>query len=174
MPESHSHGFAYVEPERHDELSPGVPESTREQAPARGERTTGGRWAKGARTAQRQGGESHRGKHKLVRGKALTKAASALHRALCVETAQTEGGGVCDRRSSLMLRWAADKTEMAEKAKAAGDVETYRRLSESARMDLLYAREHAAKSAQSRPRPPIDPLAAYRHLPPLASKDPAE
>jgi hypothetical protein len=160
MPTSTSHGRAYIEPERHDELSSGV--AVPPQAEAREERTADGKWRKGARTAQSAGGQSHRGKPKLVRGKALTKAASALHRGLCIETAQTEGGGICDRRASLMLRWAAEKTEMAEKAKADGDVDLYRRLTESARMDLLYAREHAAKAAAARPRGPVDPLAAFR------------
>ncbi|HEY1696167.1 MAG TPA: hypothetical protein VGG39_28565 [Polyangiaceae bacterium] len=164
MPSHRSHDRdVYLEPERHDELSAGVPGDPSEQQQARKERKAGGRGIPpGATAIPRLGGKAHKGKPKLVRGKALTKAGSALHRALCAETASTEGGGVCDRRASLMLRWAADKTEMAERAKAAGDLESFRRLTESARMDLLYAREHAAKAAQARPRAPADPLGRWR------------
>ena len=164
MPEARSHGFPYVEPPRHDELPEGVPGPLPEQGSAREERTAGGQWRKGASTAQRAGGESHRGKPKLVRGKALTKAGSSLHRALCAETSAAEGGGVCDRRASLMLRWAADKTELAERAKATGDIELFRKLTESARMDILYAREHAAKAAAARPRAPVDHVARLQRL----------
>lgn len=159
MPSHRSHDFPYVEPERHDELSDGVP--VQPQAEARSERTERGRWRKGARTAQSAGGKSHKGMPRLSRN-ALTKAGKSLHRTLCGELAIGVGGGVCGVAASLFLRWAADKTELAEKAKEAGDLDLFRKLSESARMDVLYAREHAAKEAAARPQAPVDPLAAWR------------
>jgi hypothetical protein len=108
----------------------------------------------GARTAQRAGGQAIKGQAVMVHRKALSKPAKALHRRLCREVAQAVGGGVCGVAASLMIRWAADKTELAEKAKAAGDLDAFRKLAESARMDLLYAREHAAKEAGARTTSP--------------------
>lgn len=160
MPAHRSHGFAYVEPERHDELSDGVAAPV--QTEARSERTAKGQWVKGARTAQSKGGKAIAGRGRaLVHYGAASKGARALRRALRTEVASTVGGGMCGVASSLMIRWAADKTDLAEKAKAAGDLETFRKLTESARMDLLYAREHAAKEAAARPKAPFDPLAAF-------------
>jgi hypothetical protein len=151
MPESKSHQFPYVEPPRHDELPTGTPAPAPEHADARAERTPDGRWVQGAARAQSAGGLTRRGKPRLTRTK-LTKAASALHRTLCREVASSVGGGVCGVAASLFLRWAADKTELAEQAKARGDDDMFRKLSESARMDVLYAREHAAKEAAARPK----------------------
>jgi hypothetical protein len=73
-----------------------------------------------------------------------------LRKALSGEIARTVGGGECGIAASLFLKWAAQKTAAAEEAYVAGDYETHRKLSESARMDVLYAREHAAKEALSR------------------------
>jgi hypothetical protein len=163
MPEHVSHGFRYVEPERHDELSDGVAAPV--QAEAGGERRANGTWAKGARTAQSKGGKAMAGRGRaLVHHGAASKGARALRRALRSEVASTVGGGVCGVASSLMIRWAADKTELAEKAKAAGDLDSFRKLTESARMDLLYAREHAAKEAAARPRSRADGRGLYDHL----------
>ena len=151
MPESNSHGFPYVEPPRHDELPSGTPAPT--QSDARGERRADGKWAKGARTAQSKGGKAMAGRGRaLVHYGAASKGARALRRALRSEIASTVGAGRCGVAASLMLRWASDKTELAEKAKTSGDLESFRKLTESARMDILYAREHAAKEASARPR----------------------
>jgi hypothetical protein len=64
------------------------------------------------------------------------------------------GGGRCGVAASLFLKFASQKTAAAEVAYQAGDFEMHRKLSESARMDILYSREHAAKEAASRPRAP--------------------
>ena len=72
--------------------------------------------------------------------------------ALAGEIASTVGGGRCGIAASLFVKFCAQKTAAAEEAFAKGDFETHRKLSESARMDLLYAREHAAKEAAARPR----------------------
>ncbi len=134
MPTSTSHGFPYVEPERHDELSSGHPAPP--QAEARGERRANGTWTKGARTAQSQGGKSIAGRGRaLVHLGGATKSVKALRRALRTEVASTVGGGVCGVAASLIIRWASDKTELAEKAKAAGDLESFRKLTESARIE---------------------------------------
>jgi len=180
MPESHSHAFPYVEPERHDELSPGVPAPDVVQERAGAERRPDGTLVQGARTVPSMGGKARKGETQLshriesakLRPNSLRRART-LRQALSCEIAATVGGGVCGIAASLFLKFASQKTAAAEEAFAAGDYETHRRESESARMDVLYAREHAAKSAQARPRAPVDPLAAYRNLPPL-TKDPAE
>jgi hypothetical protein len=66
---------------------------------------------------------------------------------LCREVSSTVGGGVCGAAPSLFLRWAADKAAMAEKAKKADDTDRFCKLTESARMDIVYAHERAAKAA---------------------------
>ena len=152
MSTSKQHGFSgYVEAPRPDDDVGGIPAN--EHAEARAERTPTGQWTKGAKTAQTKGGKARKGSTKLshVGG---TKEARSLRRALGREIASSVGGGTCDVAASLFLRWAADKAEMAEKAKAEGDAESFRKLTESARMDVVYAREHAAKTAQSRPQKP--------------------
>jgi hypothetical protein len=93
--------------------------------------------------------------------------ARALRRALAGEIAATVGGGVCGVAVSLLVKFAAQKTACAEDAFNAGDLEAFRKLTESARMDVLYAREHAAKAAKSRAdsgwvNPDVDPLAPFR------------
>ena len=77
--------------------------------------------------------------------------ARTLRRMLSAEVATTVGGGHCGIAASLFIKFASQKTAAAEEAFTAGDFETHRKLSESARMDILYAREHAAKEAASRP-----------------------
>lgn len=140
MPDRHSHGRNYMSPEPHQELSGGEPAPKR---PAR--RPT-------------------RAELALVKGQPLSPESAALHKVLCREAAAYEGGGECDARASLFLRWAADKTGLAEKAKAEGDLDMFRKLTESARMDILYAREHVIKAARARreAQRPEDPLAAIR------------
>jgi hypothetical protein len=168
MPTSTSHGRPYVEPERHDELSPGVAE----QAPARDPRKPGGQLVQGARSVPSLGGKAHKDKTFLshrIEGSTLdpvnVRRARTLRNRLSREIAAGVGGGVCGVAASLFLKFASQKTAAAEEAFAKGDFETHRRLSESARMDVLYAREHAAKQAQARPRMPFDPLATFMPKP---------
>ena len=63
-----------------------------------------------------------------------------LHKALSSELATTVGNGQCGVAASLLLRFAAQKTAVAEAALKAGDHETHRRFAESARADVIGAR----------------------------------
>jgi hypothetical protein len=165
MPETISHGHPYQEPERHDELSTGVPA----QVPASDRRRPGGQLAQGAKVTPSLGGKATKGATQLshrIDAPTLTdvsvKRARTLRRALSGEIARTVGGGVCGIAASLFLKFAAQKTAAAEEAFQRGDFEAHRKLSESARMDVLYAREHAAKTAEARkattpgPKPWLD------------------
>lgn len=167
MPENVKNGVPYIEPERHNEMSNGVAV----QVDAGGERRPDGTLAQGARTIPAMGGKARKGRtrlsHVLEGGKLAPeslKRARALRRALSGEVSATVGGGHCGIAASLFLKFAAQKTAAAEEAFERGDYETHRKLSESARMDILYAREHAAKEAQARPQGPVDPMARIRKL----------
>ena len=159
MPTSSSHSFpGYVEPRRPDELDTGV--AAPAQAKASEERKAGGRGIPpGARFVPQLGGRAHkhttRLSHRMEPTEAIapeyTKRARALRNALRLEIARTVGGGVCGIAASLFIKFAAQKTAAAEAAYADGAFETHRKLTESARMDILYAREHAAKEAAARP-----------------------
>src|SRR5580692_11435479 len=160
MPVSQSHGRPYVEPERHDELSPGIPAGR-----SGAQKRDAGRFTAGASGSAVQagaaGGGKHKGRTKLshdIGGASLTststKRARTLRRVLASEIAATVGGGRCGVAASLFIKFAAQKTAAAEEAFERGDFEAHRKLSESARMDVLYAREHAAKEAATRPAPP--------------------
>lgn len=149
----------YQEPERHDGLSVGVPAaaSSGAQKRDRGRLTAGPEGS--AAEAGRKGGAKRKGTTELshrIDAPKLTPTSQArartLRRALSGEIASSVGGGRCGIAASLFIKFAAQKTAAAEEAFAAGDYETHRKLSESARMDVLYAREHAAKEAQARPR----------------------
>jgi hypothetical protein len=155
MPSHRSHTQdVYMEPERHDELSKGVPA----QATASDPRKPGGQLAQGAKNTPSKGGKATKGSTQLshrIEGPLLTeqsvRRARTLRRVLSGEVASTVGGGVCGVAASLFIKFAAQKTAAAEEAFQRGDYEAHRKLSESARMDLLYAREHAAKEAAARP-----------------------
>lgn len=172
LPSHRSHHREYIEPERHDELSAGVP-----APPATAPKRTVQRFEPGAaatREAGARGGASHKGRTQLshmIEGALLTEVsrrrARVLRKALATEIASSVGGGHCGVAASLLVKFSAQKTAAAEDAFERGDYEAHRKLSESARMDLLYAREHAAKEAEARAkrRGPVDPLARWR-LPP--------
>lgn len=176
MPAHKSHGRTYVEPERHDELSEGVPEAKR-AADSGAQQREAGRFVAGtaeARDSAARGGRRRKGTTSLshhIGSPALTRESTrralTLRRALAGEIASSVGGGRCGIAASLLIKFAAQKTAAAEEAFARGDFEAHRKLTESARMDVLYAREHAAKEAAARAAsgPPVDPLAAWR-LPP--------
>lgn len=158
-PDHKSHGFPYVQPERHDELSDGVPGSIL-PAQAGDQKRDAGRYVPGSAettTNAAKGGETHKGTTKLshrIEGMKLTPTsvsrARTLRRALAGETAHDFGGGCCGIVASLLIKFAAQKTAAAEEAFERGDFEAHRKLSESARMDVLYAREHAGKAATAR------------------------
>lgn len=169
MPSHRSHDRdVYLEPERHNELSTGVPAAQSGTQKREAGRLTPGPDGSAA-IAGAVGGSRHRGRTQLshrIDAPTLTPTsqsrARTLRRALAGEIAATVGGGRCGIAASLFIKFAAQKTAAAEEAFAVGDFETHRKLSESARMDVLYAREHAAKEAAARPRGPVDPLAAFR------------
>lgn len=157
MPTAYKNGVPYEEVPRHDEPVVGVAEPA--QAEAGGERRQNGTLAQGASTIPTLGGKAHKGRTSLShRLEAPTLSAlyaaraRTLRNALTRETARDFGGGVCGVAASLFLKFASQKTAAAEEAFTKGDFETHRKLSESARMDILYAREHATKQAQSAPR----------------------
>lgn len=167
MPDHRSHGRPYQQPDRHDELTDGVPAPV--QVAASDERRANGTIALGASTVPSMGGKAKKGTTHLshrIDAPELTstslKRARTLRRTLTSEIASTVGGGVCGVAASLLVKFASQKTAAAEEAFERGDYEAHRKLSESARMDLLYAREHAAKEAQARPRAPTDVLAKFR------------
>lgn len=155
MPVRRSHGHARVEPPRPGELPAGVPAE-----PSGSPKRTSQRFERGtdaARESGAKGGAASRGRTKLSHmiepGKLSAESirrARTLRRALSHEIAQEAGGGVCGIAASLLVKWAAAKTAAAEEAFARGSYDLYRKLTDSARKDVLLAREHAAKEAAAR------------------------
>lgn len=154
MPSHKSHGHEYVEPPRHDELPDGVVVTP---APTGHEKTPDGRFAPGCTELARRGGSRSKGttklSHKIVGAKLTEQSvrrARTLRKAITSEIARGVGGGYCGIAASLFIKYSAQKSAAAEEAFERGDFELFRKLSESARMDILYAREHAAKEAVAR------------------------
>lgn len=155
MPSVRSHNGEYIEPERHDELSDGIA-----APPATAEKREAQRFEQGSaatREAGAKGGAAHKGRTRLshvIEGAKLTeqsaRRARVLRKAISNEIASTVGGGMCGVTASLLIKFASQKTAAAEEAFERGDYEVHRKLTESARMDVLYAREHAAKEAVAR------------------------
>lgn len=166
MPSARSHGKVYVEAERHDELSDGVPGHP--QADAGRERRPDGTLAKGARAVPSMGGKARKGEtalsHRITDAGKLgvyAKRARFFRKAAAMELAATVGAGHCGIIPSALLKLAAQAMALAEAALEAGDVDAHRKLGETARMHLVYAREIAAKDAQARPKARANPLAAF-------------
>ena len=155
MPDHRTHGHNYQQPDRHDELSEGVP--AQEQADARHERTAGGQIVKGAVSIPTLGGKARKNRTKLSHGidaipvsEALKKRARYMRKRTCTELARTVGGGECGILASAMGKLGSEDLALREAALAAGEIDLARRLGESARMHLLYARETCAKDAKAR------------------------
>lgn len=165
MPKSRSHDREYIEPERHDELSSGVVSPSRAEGQQReGRQLTRADAAKGGATRKGRTFLSHEIRGQKLSPTSQTRARN-LRRALSGEIAATVGGGRCGVIASLLLKFAAQKTAAAEEAFERGEYEGHRKLSESARMDVLYAREHAAKEASAMAATsPADGVAAMRAL----------
>jgi len=162
MPDHRSHGVPYIQPERHDELADGV-RAVRPLAGTGEQRRGDGTFAPGSTSIAALGGAAHKGRTKLshaieapLLGVESLRRARTLRRALSGEIAATVGGGHCGIAASLFIKFASQKTAAAEEAYIAGDFETHRKLTESARMDVLYAREHAAKEAAARAKTTTD------------------
>ena len=104
MPDHLSHGRPYLQPERHDELSDGVPR----QDAAGDQRRPDGTLAQGARAIPSLGGKAHKGRTRLshrIDAPTLTPTsqsrARTLRRALSGEIAATVGGGHSGIAASL-------------------------------------------------------------------------
>jgi hypothetical protein len=169
MPPDHrSNGFPYQQPDRHDELTDGIPVPTECRATAGAQKRTRGLFTSDdaeTKALAKKGGETKRGTTTLshrIDAPCLSpesqRRARTLRRALSAEIASTVGGGHCGVAASLLIKFAAEKTAAAQEAFARGDYELHRKLTESARMDVLYAREHAAKEAKARPQPTADEM----------------
>lgn len=165
MPTSTSHDRAfYVEPERHDGLSSGVPADAGEQQGASQERRAGGTGIqKGDKLVPSMGGRAHKGSARLTHRVAtlpvsdkLKRRARFARRKVCSELARNVGGGACGMIASLLAKLGVEDIAMREAALEAGDTDLARRLGESGRMHLMYAREVCAKDAAARPEKPID------------------
>ena len=163
-PVSTSHGKPYAEPERHDELSTGIPQdrATRARKPGTGIQ-------KGDRKIPSLGGLAHKGTSRLSHridsatlADKYQKRARTFRRMTCAELARTVGGGTCGIIPSLFVKHASVATELSEMALDSGDTDRAVKYAEASRMHLMYAREICAKDAIARPRAPFDPLAAWR------------
>ena len=157
MPVYHSQGRDRLEPDRHDQLSDGVPAT--EQANADQERTHEGRFAKGASTLQRRGGKALKNSTRMSHtigsirvSPQQKKRAKFYRRKQCTELAQTVGAGHCGMMASLLVKLASEDIALREAALERDDVELATRLGANARQHLLYAREIVAKDGESRKR----------------------
>lgn len=174
-----SDALVRVETSPADELPRGVQGPPQESA--RAERRPDGTFKPGARTTQSAGGRATRGKVRLSAKLGLARlpeeaafaryraSAATFRRVQCAELARTVGGGVCGpgpssivATAALALAWSRYFSDLAAET---GDSELALksiRLGDSSRVALLTAHELVAREAQARPRPPVDPLAAYR------------
>jgi hypothetical protein len=148
MPAHRSHGHRYIEPPRYDELPPGLPAHeavTSAPAPRSKGRFVAGDPA--TRAAGSKGGRQPR----RPKSKALTpgqqRRAEEILRRITDQFAVTIGGGVVDTVGRTLIESAARKTLLAELAFEEGNADENRKLSESARNDLMYCREHVAQIA---------------------------
>jgi hypothetical protein len=154
MPTVRSHDREHMEPERHDELSAGVIDAT--QQPARQERKAGGRGIqRGATAVPSKGGQSRKGSTKLTHevpsalpvSDTLKRRARYARKRMTTELARGVGGGRCGMLASAFVKLGVEDMAMREQAMADGDRAEARKLGESARMHLLYARETCVKDA---------------------------
>jgi hypothetical protein len=147
---------AYIEQERHDELSDGVP-APAALGEASQERRPDGTLEKGASTTPSKGGKAHKNStrmsHRVTEALPVSqksaKRAKFYRRKQCTELARTVGGGVCGMLASLLVKLASEDVAMREQALEEKDREGARKLGESARGHLMYAREVCAKDAQA-------------------------
>lgn len=178
MPINRSHGKTYAEPDRHDSLTEGEPRPA--QGDAGAERRPNGTLVRGARAVPRKGGQARKGTTQLSHGIDASgilgthaKRARYFRRAACNEIATTAGGGFCGILPSALVKLAAEAMALAEAALEAGNIELHRKLGETARGHLVYARELAAKDAKARreARGPEDPLARFTDCDPSPTED---
>jgi hypothetical protein len=161
MPEVLQHGRPYQEPERHDELSSGVPESI-VPVGAGGQNRERGRFALGCSGIAAKEGSTHKGRTKLshvIEGNDLTEVsrrrARVLRKSLTTEIASTVGGGYCGVAASLFVKFAAQKTAAAEEAFERGDYppQAQRERSDGSPLRARARGEGGGGSTEARRRP---------------------
>ena len=161
-----------------DELPDGVPADADDASRAAAQES--GPFQPGNRRSV-LGGKARAGKTRLAERLGLSKLpadskfatyknhAVTFRRAHCAELAKTVGGGYCGPAPSsivasaaLALAWSRYFSDVAAET---GDPELAMkaiRLGDQSRQALLTAHELCAREAESRPRTPVDPLAAWR------------
>jgi hypothetical protein len=175
MPVERSHDRLYPVAPRPDELPNGV---SGPLAPTQDEHTSerrpDGTWAKGARTAQRKGGNATRGRTRLADRLGLAKlaegaafapyklAAVTFRRAQCAELSRTVGGGMCGpgpssmvASAALQLAWSRYLSDLAASTGDPALALSASKLADASRNNLLSAHELAAREAQARPKAPL-------------------
>lgn len=152
-----------------DELPRGVQATT--QVESTTERQADGRFRKGTRTAQSQGGKARKGKTRLASKLGLTKltsdaafapylkAAEDFKRAQVASLARTVGGGYCGPAPSSIVATAALQLAASrhffDLAAESGDADLAvkaSRLGDASRSSLLTAHELCAREALARPQ----------------------
>lgn len=166
-----SHGAAYPEVARVDELPAGVPTPAVTASPD--DHDERGKFAKGNSMA-RLGGQARKGKTRLAERLGLKSAPDAaafrpykaaavsFRRAQCNELARVVGGGVCGPGPSSLVASAALQLAwsryLADKATAEGDADLAikaSKLADASRQNLLAAHELCALEAKARASSPI-------------------
>lgn len=166
-----------------DELPRGVPAeaSTPEQP---GERTRGGHFAPGSRTAQRKGALAAAAKKrtcKILRGLGLLQATPEALRPFVEQAeefvaheverlAKTVGGGVCGAAPASMVQSAGLQLVASRYAFGTGDMSLSSKLANDSRQNLLAAHELCAREARARAE--TDEAAPVTWLPSLTQKTP--
>lgn len=164
MPVQNSHGRPRPQVPRADELPPGV--QAPEQAEAGTERTTGGRFAKGASTTQRKGGRALKNRTALSHTRGLSSLlalpafkpylgqAKAFARQHVGTLARSVGGGECDAGAASVVTTAALQLAASrflfDQAAETGDPDLFlkaAKLGDQSRANLLSARELVADAA---------------------------
>jgi hypothetical protein len=160
---------------------PGVQEPV--QAEASQERRVDGTLAPGARTTPSKGGKAKKHRHTLSHDSAIKEAlaapefrsflgrGNAFRKGIIRHLARDVGGGVADPLTCAIAAIAADQVAASRFffARAAQgvdrkDFETASRLGDSARQNLIAARDICELGARSRPRESEDPGAAIGRI----------
>lgn len=176
MPTYRSHGREYVQPPRHDELPSGV------SMPVDADhgRRSNGKVGLGNAMAV-LGGKSRKGRTRLTHDvqslpvdDRLKRQARFMRKRTCSELARNVGAGECGIIASALVKLAAEDMAMREQAMTEGNRDEARKMGESARMHLMYARETCAKDAIARREAtPVDHHAFFNAALEAAEKEKA-
>ena len=155
MPAYRSHGRTYVEAPRHDEMPAGEAQPRAGDDPREN-----GKLMAGARKTPSLGGQATKGRTSLshrvpedVLDENGRHRVRALRKALCSEARTTIGRGYCGVGASLLYKLVAVSTEHHEQAVRAGDVEGARKLVDTIKTALAYAREECARVGEAMVKP---------------------